>query len=70
MGAVNGLKQKTYYIREDLARVVEMLAAREGVKISDKVNEIFARYIKNALTKEERRVFTQGMKNGQAKKPR
>ena len=51
------VKQKTYAVREDLGRAIEMLAARDDKRISDIVNDAFMRYLTDRLTPEERKVF-------------
>lgn len=55
--APTGTKQKTYYVREDLARVIAMIASRDGRRESDVVTEALKAYVEDALTTEELRVF-------------
>ena len=58
MGAApSGTKQKTYYVREDHARVLAMLASRDGSTESQMVNEAFAYFLKSKLSVEELRMF-------------
>lgn len=58
MGAITpGTKQKTYYVREDLARILAMVSSREDRFESDVVNEAFEHYVTTKLTAEELRVF-------------
>lgn len=68
MGAVEGLKQKTYYVREDLARIIEHIAARDDKRNYEIINEALEYFVRKKLTKEERRVFgyKKGMSNGHA----
>lgn len=63
MGASpNGTKQKTYYVREDLARIMAMLASRSGKKESELVSEALDFYLRKVLNEDEMRVF--GYKSG------
>ena len=52
-----GTKQKTYYVREDLARIVAMLATRDDKFESDMVNEIFLTYVTQRMTPEQMQAF-------------
>lgn len=67
MGASpNGTKQKTYYVREDLARIMAMLASRSNKKESELVSEALDYYLKQVLSEDEMRVFgyNSGVTNG------
>lgn len=55
--APNGTKQKTYYVREDLAKVIAHVASDEDKRESDVVNDAFDYYINIKLSEEQRRVF-------------
>ena len=50
-------KQKTYYVREDLARVMAMIASRDDRRESDVVNEALDHYIQLKLSTDEMKVF-------------
>lgn len=60
-------KQKTYYVRDDLATVMSMIAAREDKRASDLVNEAFEAFIHTKCTKAELKVFgyKQEKRNGE-----
>jgi hypothetical protein len=55
--APTGTKQKTYYVKEDVARIVGMIAERDDRRVSDVVSEALELYIKQKLSLEELRVF-------------
>jgi hypothetical protein len=59
-------KQKTYAVREDLGRAIEMIAARDDKRISDVVNDAFLHYVNHTLTPEERKVY--GVTSNEPKK--
>ena len=60
--APTGTKQKTYYVKEDVARVVGMIAERDDRRVSDVVSEALEMFIKHKLSPEELRVFGFKMK--------
>jgi len=55
--APTGTKQKTYYVREDLARIIAMIASRGDRRESDVVTEALDTYIRGTLSADEMRVF-------------
>jgi len=55
--APTGTKQKTYYVREDLARIIAMIASRHDRRESDVVTEALDTYIRGKLSADEMRVF-------------
>jgi predicted transcriptional regulator len=50
-------KQKTYYVREDLARVLAMIASMDDRRESEVINEAIDYYVNIKLNAEQRRVF-------------
>ena len=63
-------KQKTYYVREDLARVISTIASRAGVTESSLVGDVFIHYIESTLTPEEQRIFRYSKERKHAARPR
>lgn len=55
--APTGTKQKTYCVREDIARIIAMIASKNDRRESDVVTEALEVYIRGTLSADEMRVF-------------
>lgn len=54
---MSNTKQKTYHVREDLARVIAAYAGREDRREYEVVNEAFDYFINIKLSPEERKAL-------------